>query len=369
MTGLVVHEWLAPRGGSENVVEALLAAFPGADLWTLWNDDPDRFPGARESWLASTPLRRSRIASLPLMPAVWRRVATERTYDWILASSHLFAHHAKLREQTDVPKLAYVHTPARYIWVPEIDHRGQSLPVRMAAPTLRWLDRRRASELTSVAANSEYIRERIRRSWNVDACVIYPPVEVSRITAVDDWSERVGDTERAKLDSLPSEFLLGASRLVAYKRLDAVIEMGHALGMPVVIAGSGPDEDRLRALAKEYETPVTFVGAPSDQMLYALYQRALAYVFLAVEDFGIMPVEAMACGTPVLVGSLGGASESVVACGGGVVLHDQSDRTELSNAMDGLTAVERPSLRRRVERFSKSRFVHEVRDWVQEASG
>ena len=371
MAGLLVHEWIELSGGAEKVLGAMASAFPDADIQCLWNDDGGAFESRNvyETWFASTALRRAKALALPLMVPTWRTLRSHRHYEWMLISSHLFAHHARLRRQPDVPKLAYVHTPARYIWVPEIDDRGQSMPVRMAAPALRRLDRNRASELTSVAANSQYIRERIQRSWEVDARVIYPPVEVSRITAVDDWPSQVSDVERATLDALPAEFLFGASRLVAYKRLDAVIQMGSTLGMPVVVAGSGPDEERLRALAAASRVPVTFVGAPSDQMLYALYQRALAYVFLAVEDFGIMPVEAMACGTPVLVGSVGGAAESVTSCEGGVVVDNAVERDELEVALEAVGSVDRAALRGRVRKFSRERFTEEIRNWVGQESG
>jgi glycosyltransferase involved in cell wall biosynthesis len=363
MSGLIVQEWLAPAGGSENVVEALVEALPDADLWALWNDDQARFPQARQSWIASTPLRRSRIGALPFMLPTWRMIPSGKSYDWLLASSHLFAHHAVVPGQRDIPKFAYVHTPARYLWTPEIDERGRSLPVRAVAPWLRRLDRHRAGEITSVAANSRFVQDRISRAWGIDSRVIYPPVNVDLVSQVLDWRDHLAPAEQATLDALPLDFILGASRLIPYKRLDAVIEVGSAVGVPVVIAGSGPDEARLRALAESASVPVHFVMRPSDQALYALYQRALCYVFLAVEDFGIMPVEAMACGTPVIVGSVGGAPESVRACEGGVVL-DSLSPVSILEAMKALDAIDRDSLTDRTKSFSGERFAAEIRAWL-----
>lgn len=363
MSGLIVHEWIAPKGGSENVAEALLEAFPDADLWTLWNDNPSRFPNARESWIAQTPLRRSRMAALPVMPIAWRTLRTSVPYRWMLASSHLFAHHAKIWQKTEVTKLAYVHTPARYVWNPEIDERGRGLAAKMVAPALRSLDRHRASELQFVAANSEYVRARIQKAWNLDATVIYPPVDVERIAAVRGWRSELDSAEESIMKSLPAEFLLGASRFVPYKRLDSVVSVGERLGLPVVLAGSGPDEPRLRELARESSVPVSIVVAPSDRLLFALYEHALAYIFLAIEDFGIMPVEAMACGTPVIVGPHGGALESVSRCRGGPILEGLG-RASVARAMELAEKVDKEDLRARALSFSRGRFIAEVRSWV-----
>ncbi|MFT3970670.1 MAG: glycosyltransferase [Micropruina sp.] len=363
LTGLLVHEWLARRGGSENVVHAFADSFPDADLWVLWNDDSDRFPRARESWIARTPLRRNRVAALPLMPFTWRHLPAPADYEWILASSHLFAHHARIANQPGLRRLAYVHTPARYIWAPEIDGRGDGALARLGAALLRSLDRKRAGDLDAVAANSQYIRERIHDAWGVDAKVIYPPVDVGRIRETEDWANCVRGSEQHVLDEVGDGYLLGASRFVSYKRLDTVIELGARLGRRVVLAGSGPEHKRLIECAEASTASVKFVLAPSDALLFALYQRAYAYVFPPVEDFGIMPVEAMACGTPVIVNSVGGARESVEICGGGhaVVMDSQSDLAEAAAVVDRL---DRSKIRQLTEKFSRERFISEIREWV-----
>ena len=370
MSGLIVHEWVAKAGGSENVVEEFAAVFPTSDLQVLWSDAPDRFTlKTYETWLARTPLRRSKAAALPFLPSTWRAITAHQDYEWLLVSSHLFAHHVKPRGLSpDVPKLVYTHTPARYIWEPELDPRGASRLARAASAALKPLDRARAQEATSIVANSSFTRARVQRAWQRDAEVIYPPVDTRRIAAVEDWASQLSDQERAILDSLPEVYILGASRFVAYKRLDQAISAGEAAGVPVVLAGGGPDEQVLRARASEASIPVVFVATPSTALLYALYQRALVYVFMAIEDFGIMPVEAMAAGTPSLVPHVGGAAESVRSVDGGAII-EHGSREEWIGAIDAVGRIDRGALAQRSHRYSRERFRAEVLDWVTRETG
>ena len=365
MAGLIVHEWISRIGGSEKVLDAMVDTFRDAEVLCLWNDAPDlRYPGrtVRESWLARTPLRRSKAAALPLMPATWRSQTAARP-DWILASSHLFAHHVRLRNAPDVPKYAYVYTPARYIWTPELDARGSAWLPRLASPPLRRLDRKRAQEPVKLAAISEYVRERMRATWHRDAEVIYPPVEVERIQSVEDWSEMLDESEHALLASLPRPFVLGASRFIPYKKLDLVIAAGEAADVSVVLAGSGPEGPRLRAQGEAVSVPVQFVHDPSDALLYALYQAATVYVFPAVEDFGIMPVEALAAGTPIVVAPAGGAREIVIDGVSGSVAA-ALDRESFAESIHRCRAIDPLACRSRAEVFSRSRFALELKDWL-----
>ncbi len=363
--GALVHEWIAPHGGSENVFEQMALAFPDADVHCLWNDAPQRLAGrrVRETWLARTPLRRSKALALPVMPAAWRRLAGG-PYDWAMISSHAFAHHASFARAADgFEKFVYVHTPARYLWAPELDERGAGLAVRLAAGPLKRLDRRRAAEPSALIANSTFVRERIQRAWGRDADVIYPPVDVESILAVADWRTRLSPDELTRLESLPADFVLGASRFIPYKRLDLVISAAEAAGRPAVIAGAGPLEGALRQRAQESNVPVSFIIAPSNALLYALYQRAAVFVFPPIEDFGIMPVESMACGTPVIVRAPGGAGESVRACEGGVVMDDFSPASWRA-ALERVAMIDRTTLPDRSRRFGRNRFREEIRSWL-----
>ncbi|WP_292827806.1 glycosyltransferase [Microbacterium sp.] len=359
--GMIVHEWVERWGGAERVLDAMMDAFPDAGVRVLWNDTPV-FDGREvtESWIARTSLRRNKVLALPAMLPTWRMPSSGNP-EWMLVSSHLFAHHIKARPGTR--KLVYAHTPARYIWEPERDHRGDTAMARMASRVLKPIDRRRAAEATSIAVNSRYTGERVARAWEQPSRVIYPPVDTKTLVATDDWRRDLTDHEQRQLDALPETFLLGASRMVDYKRLDRVMQIGAQVKVPVVIAGTGPSHVALRSSAAASGAEVTFIIAPSDAMLRALYAHALAYVFPAVEDFGIMPVEAMACGTPVIANSAGGVRESVEAVGGGVTCEIErwNDWDELLHQATSLDAA---AFRQRTQMFSRERFVAQLQDWV-----
>lgn len=369
MPGVLIHEWIEKSGGAEKVFDSFVEAFPTADLFCLWNEDQGRYGDrvVQESWLARTPLRRSKPLALPFMPAVWDAVKIE-DYEWSLISSHLFAHHAGGPRATSpgLRKHVYVHSPARYLWTPELDKRGDNPVVRFVAPALRALDRRRARTTGALfAANSMFVRERIREAWDVDAEVIYPPVDVKRIQARASWAEHLTEHDEDLLERLPQTFLLGAARFVPYKRLDLVIDAGEHADVPVVLAGSGLHKAALKARAATAKVPVLFIDRPSDALLFALYQRALAYVFPAVEDFGIMPVEAMAAGAPVLVSDVGGATESVVDGLTGVHVSNWT-KSEVTAAVSTAAGLHAEDSATRARRFDADIFRTDIRSWVGE---
>lgn len=370
MTDVLVHDWIEKNGGAEKVLDSLVGAFPDANVLTLWNDAPDRYLAGKviESPLARTPLRGRKALSLPFQAVAWPAAMLGRgNVDRIIVSSHLFAHHVGNKLiGANVPKYVYVHTPARYVWEPSLDERGKHPLVKAASTVLRPLDRLRAGRATSLAANSEFVRDRIRRSWDLDSVVIHPPVDTKRIQLHSDWQQHLHADESAQFDALPTDFLLGASRFVPYKRLDLVIKAGELVGLPVVLAGAGPDSDRLHQIAEEASVPVTFVDSPSDAMLYTLYQQTRAYIFPPVEDFGIMPVEAMAAGAPVLCNVLGGAGESVALANVG----ERADFTDLTDVkaklMQIINSPERvhPGL---MDLFDPKRFESSIQDWASSA--
>lgn len=361
---LITHEWLARAGGSENVFEQLGEAFPDADQYCLWNDDPERFPRARETWLSHTPLRRSKAAALPFLRSGLRSVPVE-DYDVVVASSHAFGHYNAYRAVRHGARgFAYVHSPARYLWAPDHDVRGQGRAVRTAAPLLRSLDRRTTSARVHYAANSAFVRDRVRDAWGVQAEVIHPPVAVDEITAR--LATPLDADDSAVAATLPEGYLLGASRLVGYKRVDRVVELAGALGRPVVVAGEGPEQPALRDLAARLGVHATFVGRVSDRLLCELYRRAALFVFLPVEDFGIMPLEAVAAGAPVLVNHDGGAWEGVGGTGAGERTRTEDTRMIVDAARRAIVLKEAAGPDA-VRAFSHTSFRHAVQDWVAHA--
>ncbi len=364
MSGLLVHEWLSPTGGSENVFEELSRIFPDSDRYCLWNMSEGRFSDVAETWLARTPLRGRKALALPLMPFAWRRLPVTDA-DWVLCSSHLFAHHARFRgPAATAPKLVYAHTPARYLWTPELDRRGDSAIARAGAALLKPLDRRRAQEPVAIAANSAFVAARIARTWEREATVIHPPVDTS--VSVD--GEELNASQQEQLAVLPPDYLLVVSRWVSYKRVDVAIRAGLMVGRPVVVAGRGPDAARLQGIAAQHPGRVFIVGYPPREMLRELYRRAAALVFPAVEDFGIVAVEAMAAGTPVLVNAVGGAGEAVVDGVTGAHVHEWESEAEVRSALDLALAATSEACRARAATFDPAVFEERIRSWVQKAT-
>lgn len=364
-TTLLVHEWIEKHGGAEQVLRDLTQCVGAEDLLVLWSETGPRFESmnVRESWLGKTFLRGKKALALPAMPLYWRNVDIG-AYEKVVVSSHAFSHHvgsAAQRSATDV--FAYVHTPARYVWAPELDPRGMQPLARIVSPGLRVVDRRRAQEAISYAANSRYIAGRIEQAWGRDARVIYPPVDVEAIQASRDWADGLGGEEAKLLDSLPGSFILGASRLVAYKRLDLAIRVGEELDLPVVIAGAGPQLGELQVQAAASRVPVQLLGPVSTSLLRALYARAMLYVFPGVEDFGIMPVEAIASGTPVLVNRSGGAAETVTMTGGGAIA-DPEDVTEFVRSARRAIDMDMSSPRAQSREFSRANFRARIAEWI-----
>lgn len=350
----LVHEWFEATGGSENVLLALREVLPEAKGFVLWRDhDADRGVGFEESWLARTPLRRYKPLALPVMPLTWRTLTRER-FDLVLSSSHAFAHTVRLPSSPDARYLSYVHSPARYLWSPDFDARAANGLLRVPRRLLRSADARLSGHVHSYAANSSEVQSRIQRFWKRDARVIHPPVDVDYFRAAPPLHQRQDRT-----------YLLGVGRWIPYKRFDLMIEIADAAGVPLIIAGSGPQEELLRRAAARVRVPVTFEHRPSRDRLRELYWGARALLFPTHEDFGITPVEAMACATPVIGLRRGGVLDTVVDGESGFLV-DSHDPRHYASMVPQIDRLDRSRVQARASRFSAEVFRDRVAAWVRD---
>jgi glycosyltransferase involved in cell wall biosynthesis len=350
----LVHEWFAATGGSENVFVAISELLPHAKGYVLWRE-PDAHRGAafQESWLARTPLRHAKPLALPVMPIAWRTLTREH-FDVVISSSHALAHTVKVGSAGDTRYLSYVHSPARYVWSPDFDGRGSNGLLTLPRRALQAADVRLSRHVHRYAANSREVQARIRRYWRRDARVINPPVDVAYFAAGARPSER--------------GYLLGVGRWIPYKNFDLMIGIAERAGVPLVIAGSGPQEDALRRAAARVRVAVTFEHRPSRERLRELYWGARALLFPAHEDFGIIPVEAQACGTPVLGVRRGGLLETVVDGETGFLV-DPDDPGRYAAVLPDVDKLDRDRIMRHAGNFSIDVFKARMTSWVGDEAG
>lgn len=348
------HEWLNARHGSEKTFEAMAAALPSAAIHalTLQPSADLRFDGrpVHTTFLDHPRLRdSSRMLQLPLMPLAWR-YASRAPYDVVVTSSHACA--KGFWPARTALHLCYCYTPMRYAWLAEVDHRRRRNPAsRLGERALQAWDLRSVAWVDGFAAISTTVARRVEEFYGRQAVVIHPPVDTARFTPGDP-ADREG-------------YALAVSRMVPYKRLDLAVRAAHRLRHPLVVAGAGPEEGRLRNLAAALATDVRFVIDPSDDELCALYRGAGVLVFPAEEDFGIVPVEAQACATPVVAYGAGGALDTVVPGETGVLVPEQTVEA-LAAGIEAVLAgqPDGAACRRNAERFSPTRFRDRFLDWV-----
>ena len=348
-----VHDWLTGMRGGEKVLEVLCEIYPQADIFTLLH-----VPGSVSAGIESHRIRTSFIQRLPRAPRYYRHylplfpIAVETFaldgYDLVISSSHCVAKSAIA--PVGARHICYCYTPMRYAWEQFEEYFGAARVGRVKAaiyrPALaalaRW-DRATAGRPHAYIADSRHVASRIRRYYNRAATVVYPPV----------------NTAFFHPDStMPGDYALVVSALVPYKRIDRAIEACRIAGLPLKIVGIGSEGDRLQRMAGSH---VEFLGLRSDDEVRALYRGAAVVLMPGEEDFGIVPVEAQACGRPVVALARGGALETVVDGVTGFLVQEES----AGALADGIRrAVKHPfdlhAIREHALAFGRERFAAEI---------
>jgi glycosyltransferase involved in cell wall biosynthesis len=343
---VLVHERFTEYAGSEAVVEQLAREWPDAPILAPIAR-PGVLPPDLEPRLRSTPLSRLLVGTtyahlLPALPVAMRALQLPPA-DVVIASHHAFA--TQVAARSTAPVVAYVHSPARWVWDPSMraGEAGRVGAAGLAAfsAAFRPVDRAVAGRVHTHLANSSAVAERIERWWGQPSTVVHPPV----------------DTEYYSPADVPREdFFLVAGRLVPYKRPDLAVRAAERAGVPLVVAGDG----RMRAQLEAVAGPTTrFVGRVDDDGLRDLYRRCRALLMPGVEDFGIVPVEAQACGAPVVAVGAGGALDTVLPGRTGELVPPGGD--EVAAWAEHLTAFEparyaAADVRAHAEGFSRAHF-------------
>jgi len=364
----IVHEWFVTYAGSEKVIEQLLYAFPEADLFALVDFLPTNtrgFLGGRivsTSFLQNFPfinLKNYR-SYLPFMPLAVEQFDLS-SYDIVLSNCHAVS--KGVITSPDQLHISYIHSPIRYAWDMQETYLSRSgfgklknIFARVLLHYIRNWDFSAAQRPDKLLANSNYIRRRVQKIYRRDATTFYPPV----------------DTDYYIPGQTREEYYLAASRLVPYKRLDLILDAFR--GMPekkLVVIGDGPDAC---VQMKNLPANITWLGYQPDDILRDHMQRCKAFIFAAKEDFGIMPIEAQACGAPVIAFGEGGLTETVRGLGTenptGVFFHPQTaDALREAVSIFEANRDKFPAgiCRMNAERFSNQRFRAEIRNIIETA--
>jgi glycosyltransferase involved in cell wall biosynthesis len=365
----LAHDWLTGMRGGEKVLEVFCELFPDAPIYTLLHN-----PGSVSPTIERHRVETSFIQKLPRVATKYRNylplfpTAIETFnmagYDLILSSSHCVA--KGIVPHAGTTHICYIHTPMRYVYEMYDQYFGpgragklKRLLVPFFANYLRTWDMATTHRVDHFVANSENVRRRIQRHYRREATVIPPPVDTARFSL----SEKLGD------------YYLVVSALVPYKRVELAVQAAGALGRRLVLVGTGPEMDRLKHLSAglaKAGKPVEFIGWQSDDQLREWYANCAALLFPGEEDFGIVPLEAQACGKPVIAFGRGGALETVVEGQTGLFFKEQT----VESLVDAMKRFEEQrdqfapaKVRANALRFDRAEFKRRVEEFVRTTMG
>lgn len=356
----LAHDWLTNLGGAERVVQSLQKAYPKAPIYTsVYNQD--RLPqfkraNIKTSFLQRWPLATKKHQLFPTLRSLAFESLDFSEYDVVISSSSAEA--KGIITPTETLHVSYIHTPTRYYWSGYKDYLsnpglGMFNPlIRLIMPwqvkKMRYWDFAAAQRPDLLIANSKVVQSRIKKYYKRDSLVVYPPVDLSRF-----------DVKKSTSDG----FYLVVSRLIPYKRVDIAVQACSQLGVRLVVVGQGPELSKLKKIAGP---KVEFVGALDDDKVTKLYQRCQAFIFCAEEDFGITPLEAMACGKAVIAFGRGGARETVIEGKTGHFF-DSQDSDSLKKILIKFNnqKFNPKEIAKHAKSFSEERFINEIRGMVE----
>lgn len=352
----IVCDWLTTKGGAEKVILSLHKLFPNAPIYTSIYD-PHRMEDFNDAEIHTSYLNKLPLAKkkhqlyLSMMPRAFEQFNLNK-YDIVISSSHACAKGIITKPQT--LHIDYCHSPMRYAWENSINYikEYQINPIiKKIAPwiihKIRLWDSLSANRVDFFIANSEYIQKRIKKYYKRDSDVIYPFVDI----------------ERFKLNEKREEYYLAVGRLTPYKKFDLLVDTFNELNLPLKIAGTGVAENHLKKSANKN---IEFLGHVSDNQLHHLYQNAKALLFPQIEDFGIIPLEAMATGCPVIAYARGGALETVLDKKTGM-LFDKQETDSLIGAIKEFDKINfnHKNIRKHAEKFSEEVFQQSIVNFIE----
>lgn len=363
----IVHDWLVTYAGSERVLDKILDVIPDADLFSILDFMPKdhrnflRNKHVNTTFIQNMPKSNTHYRQyLPLMPLAIEQLDLSK-YDVVVSSSHAVA--KGVLTGPDQIHISYVHSPIRYAW--DLQHQylkeaglTKGLKSWLAKSVLHYMrlwDLRTANSVDYFVANSNFIARRIWKIYRREAQVIYPPVDVNAFSCKEE----------------KEDFYLTASRMVPYKKIDLIVEAFSEMPEKrLVVIGDGPDMKKIRAKAGKN---IELLGYQSDEVLKDYMHRAKAFVFAAEEDFGITPVEAQACGTPVIAYGKGGATETIMGLGTnnptGVFFNEQCTKSLQQSVMlfeKKIQHIKPGDCRLNAERFSIEVFHEHFNNYVNQ---
>jgi glycosyltransferase involved in cell wall biosynthesis len=361
----IIHDWLVTYAGAERCLEQIIGLYPDADLFSLVDFLPPdqrafiQHKKVRTSFLQSMPFAKNRYRSyLPFMPFAIERYDLSG-YDLVISSSHAVA--KGVITGAHQLHVCYCYTPMRYAWdlhdqylrESGLDHGLKGFAARRILGSMRKWDLSTANRVDQYIAISHYIAERIKRIYGREAAVIYPPV----------------DTDAFMPSNRKEDYYVTASRMVPYKRVDMIVEAFSRMpDKTLVVVGDGPDFEKVKAKAGRN---IRLLGYQPARLIQEHLQKARAFVYAAEEDFGIVTVEAQACGTPVIAFGRGGSMETVQDNRTGVFFKEQT----VESLQDAVLRFEKicdtfdPNvIRRNAEQFGEERFRSEFKEFIERAA-